>query len=121
MEYVKLQNAIEKYKSEKPKISQRSELLRQLYEYYEKSYKKNTWHDYLSWLREFKKENNKETQDEFRKTKLFHKQIDTRSFCSFWLGHIPTKDLWYLLSLAKDMNNRDQNFNRWLFWALRAK
>lgn len=120
MEYKSFQQLIENYKNEKPKISQRSELFRQLYEFYEKGYKKNTWHDYLSWIRETKKPNNKETQNEFRKTKLFHKQIDIRSFCSFWLGHIPTEDLWYLLSIAKDMDKRNQNFCKWLFWALKA-
>lgn len=121
MEFITLQEAIKKYKNEKPKISQRSDLLRQIYEYYQKSYKINTWHNYLKWLKENKKEVSKETQDEFRKTKIYHKQIDIRSFCSFWLGHIPTKDLWYLLSIAKDMENRNQNFNKWLFWALKVK
>lgn len=120
MEFITLQEAIKKYKNEKPKISQRSDLLRQIYEYYQKSYKKNTWFNYLKWLKENKKEVSEETQNEFRKTKLYHKQIDTRSFCSFWLGHIPTEDLWYLLSIAKDMDNRNQNFNKWLFWSLRV-
>jgi len=119
MEYISLQEYIKKYKNEKPKISQRSELLGQIYEYYKISYKKNTWHDYLVWLG--KRKNTPQLIEEFKKSKAYHKQIDVGSFCSFWLCHIPTEDLWYLLSIAKDMDKRNQNFNRWLFWSLRVK
>lgn len=59
--------------------------------------------------------------DNYKKSKEFRKPITIKSFCSFWLAHIPTKDLYYINSYARDMDRRGENFNKWLFFNLKAK
>lgn len=116
MDYLTFQQAIDKYRNEKPKLTERQEILKQLYGYYEKSYKKNTWSEYVKWLKQTKTKHSKKSVEDYKK-KAF-KKITISSFCSYWLSHIPTKDLYYLLSYARDMDNRGENFNKWLFWSL---
>ena len=99
--------------------SQRSELLNQLYAFYEKDYKKQTWKNYITWLKKNRKKHSKETIAEFRL--VSYPKINIRSFCSFWLGHIPTNDLYYLVSIARDCDNRGVSFNKWLFYSLKTK
>lgn len=119
--FISFRDAIEKFKSiDAPKrLSQRAELFKELYSYYEKSYKKNTWLDYIKWLKENHIKHTKESIAKFDKIK--RKPITVKSFCSFWLSHIPTIDLYYLISIAKDMENRNQNFNKWLFWSIKCE
>ena len=37
------------------------------------------------------------------------------------LSHIPTKDLYYITSQARDMKNRGESFSKYLFWAIKVK
>lgn len=76
--------------------SERSELMEQLYNFYLQD---------------------KEILD--KKSKIVRKPISIKSFVSFWLSHIPTRDLYYLISIAKDKQARGQSFNKWLFWSLK--
>lgn len=118
----KFLEAIEKRKLEveKPKFrSERSELFNELYSYYEKSYRKNCWSDYITWLKKNKFKHSKEKIAEFKKSKDFRKKISIKSFCSFWLSFVKTNDLYYLISIAKDKDQRGENFNKWLFWAIK--
>lgn len=119
MDYLSLKQVIEKYQVEKPTLSERSQILKEIYEHYERSYKMNVWSDYIKWLKANKYKHSKEKISEYDKLKF--KKITISSFCSFWLSHIPTKDLYYILSYAKDLENRKQNFNKWLFYNLKAK
>lgn len=119
--FISLADAIAKIKLENPEPkfkSERSELFNQLYTFYEKDYKKQTWKDYIKWLKKNHKKHSKNTIDEFKV--LSYPKINLRSFCSFWLGHIPTNDLYYLASIARDCENRGVSFNKWLFWALKT-
>jgi hypothetical protein len=104
---------------EKKPRSERSALFTELYGYYQKSYKKNCWLDYLAWLKKNRLKHSKDTVEQYKKDKTFRKMITIKSFCSFWFGHIPTQDLYYLTSIAKDKDRRGENFNRWLFWAIK--
>lgn len=51
----------------------------------------------------------------------FRKPITPASLASFWLSHIPTEDLFYILSIGKDKKQRNESFNRWLFWSLKTE
>lgn len=120
--FISLSDALAKMKSElnPPKFrSERNSIFNELYSYYEKSYKKNTWQEYLSWLKANKIKHTREHVEMFKKTPTFRKQITVKSFCSFWLGFMKTQDLYYLVSIAKDKENRGENFNKWLFWAIK--
>lgn len=113
---------IEKLKKEVPRPifkSERAELLNQLYTFYEKDYKKQTWKEYIIWLRNNNKKHSNDSINDYKK--IAYKKITIKSFCSFWLSHIPTKDLYYLISIARDCDNRNVSFNKWLFWSLRKK
>lgn len=101
--------------------SQRAELFKELYYYYEKSYKKNTWNDYVKWLGEKRLKHSPERIEQYKKTKGFRKQIEISSFCAFWFNFLKTEDLHYLVSVAKDMTNRGKNFNQWLFWSIKRE
>lgn len=104
----------------KPKFrSERNALFNELYGYYEKSYRKNCWSDYIAWLRKNKFKHTKDRVNEFKATKDFRKKITVKSFCSFWLSFLKTNDLYYMISIAKDKDQRGENFNKWLFWAIK--
>lgn len=121
--FTTLRQALEKRKIESPQIkfrSERSSIFSELYSYYEKSYRKNTWIAYVSWLKKNKYKHTRERVEQYKKDPTFRKKITVKSFCSFWLGFLSTQDLYYLCSIAKDMDKRNENFNRWLFWAIRA-
>lgn len=101
--------------------SQRAELFKELYGYYEKSYKKNQLVDYRMWLSSNRYKHNDTRLEQFKKTPYFRKKIEISSFCSYWFGFLKTEDLYYLISVAKDKDNRGENFNKWLFWAIRKQ
>ncbi len=122
--FLSFQEAIKKAKlsAGQPKFrSQRSELFAELYSYYEKSFKKNSWVDYINWLKKNHFKHSKDKVITFKTSKEFHKKITVASFCSFWLGFMKTEDLYYLISIAKDKDQRGENFNRWLFWAIKPE
>lgn len=115
---MEISSLLDKYRiptQEKLPKSERAELLGQIYEHYEKSWKKNTWTNYIKWLKEQKKKNTKDNQALFKKSKSYFKKDTIKTFCSFRLGHVKTNDLYYILSQAKDKDNRGENFNLWLF------
>lgn len=122
MEFLSLQEAIQKRASEigKPKFrSERNALFNELYKYYDKSWRKNMWSDYISWLKKNKYKHSKENVALYKK-KAFPK-ISEKSFCSYWLSFMKTNDLYYLISIAKDKDQRGENFNKWLFWSLKDR
>lgn len=99
--------------------NQRRVLMKELYEHYETEWKFQTWQNYKNWLAQNKLKPCFENQEKFKKSAFYFIKITPKSFASFWLGHIPTNDLHYLVSIAKDKRNRKESFNRWLFWALK--
>lgn len=102
-----------------PKVkSQRADLLGQLYDFYEKDYSVQTWKEYVRWLKDNRKKHCKDTVAQYKK--VAYPKITVKSFSSYWLSHIPTEDLYYILSIARDKHNRSESFNRWLFWSLKA-
>lgn len=98
--------------------SQRAELLGQIYEIYEQDYKKQKWLEYLAWLKANKYQHSAKTVAQYKK--ISYPKISISSFCSYWLSPIPTDDLFYILSEAKDIRNRNGSFNKWLFYNLKV-
>lgn len=98
--------------------SERAEILKQIYGYYEKDYKRQTWISYIQWLKDNRKKHTRDTVEMYKK--IAYKQIIISSFCSYWLSPIPTKDLYYILSNAKSMEHRGESFNKWLFHSLKV-
>mgnify|MGYP003425957881 CR=1 FL=1 len=99
--------------------SQRAELFCELYNYYEKDYKRQSWKSYVQWLKQNKFKHSTAKIDEYKK--IAFPKISVKSFCSYWLSHIKTEDLWYLISIAKDHDHRGTSFNKWLFFSLKVK
>jgi hypothetical protein len=99
--------------------SQRAELFKELYSYYEKSYKQNTWTDYRRWLGRNKFKHSPQRIAEFKKSNDYRKKIAVKSFCSYWFSFLKTSDLYYLISVVKDKDSRGENVNKWLFWSIK--
>lgn len=97
---------------EKPK-NQRNDLLKQIYSFYDTEQevvhtKKANWKRYVLHLKENKIKDSQEQQVKFKKSKKFLKK-HSPSTIAFFLSHIPTKDLWYILSVAKDRVYRNES------------
>lgn len=114
-----MENIFSNYKIEKPKVrSQRAELIDKIYAIYtsptQKMFRrKQNWLRYCQWCRDNKLANLKENQAKFKKSKHFIREHNIKSFCYF-MSVIPTADLYYVVSVAKDMNNRGQNFSSFI-------
>jgi RNA processing factor Prp31 len=113
---MEIQYLLKDYKIEKTKrISERAETIKEIYSIYSSETqkifrKKENWKRYCEWCHLNKKENSPENQKQFKKTKQFIKEHSVKTICYF-LSPIPTSDLYYIKSVAKDMENRKQNFS----------
>lgn len=119
--FTSLSDAISKMRADIPPPrfkSQRAEMMNELYSHYEKDYRKQKWREYVAWLKTNRKAHSKDAVALFKKQS--YPKITVKSFCSYWLGHIPTSDLYYLNSIARDYENRGGSFNKWLFWSLKV-
>lgn len=111
---------------EKPKHrSKRAELVQNLFDIYMSDTQINqrklaNWKRYCTWCRENKIPDTPDAQKKFKKSRFFIKTHNIKSF-AYFLSIIPTSDLDYLLSVAKDMNARNQNFSGYLFANLTNK
>lgn len=113
-----LQQKIEK----KKKTSERAEAIKSIYEVYssqkQKMFRrKENWKRYCEWCRANRKENSPENTKLFKKSKKFIKEHSVKTICYF-LSHIPTSDLYYISSVGKDMQNRNQNFSGYFISSL---
>lgn len=121
-----MENAFTNYQIPKrKKISQRGSYTQEIYDIYSSETqrlfrKKENWKRYCNWARENKLSDNKENQAKFKKTKLFIKEHSLKTICYF-LSPIPTSSLDYIVSVAKDMQNRNQNFSGYLMGNLIIK
>jgi len=109
-----------KPKDNTPKFrSERGEVLDEVYGFYRESTRKENWKRYVKWLRENRYKASPLKIQEFKKTKIHLKTRSIKSFCVM-LAHIPTKDLYYILSIGRDKSNRKENFSGWLMGEIRA-
>ena len=121
-----LQNIFKNYEiPKKKKTSKRAEFVSEIFDIYNSETqklfrKKENWKRYCNWARENKLSDSKENQTKFKKTKLFIKEHSLTTICYF-LAPIPTSSLDYIVSVAKDMQNRNQNFSGYLMRNLIVK
>lgn len=95
------------------KGSERNDILRQIYSFYDTqkediTRRKANWKRYIEFLKENRLSDNTENQTKFKKSKKFIKKI-TPGTLAYFLSHIPTKDLYYILSVAKDKSFRNES------------
>lgn len=121
--FLSLGDAIERMKYEAPVKkyrSSRNKLMEELHQFYKDDKYILDRQAYAKWLFRNKLKPSPENIQKWKKTSgEYYPEITPASFASFWLGHIPTDHLYYLISIAKDKKNRKESFNKWLFWALK--
>lgn len=101
--------------------SRRNEMMKEIHEFYTKDKLRTDKINCYRWLRRNKLKVTKENVERWKKTSgEMRKEISPATLASFWLSHIPTNDLPYIISIARDMERRKENFNKWLFWAIKA-
>lgn len=104
--------------------SERAELIKQIYEIYtskeEKIHRKNqNWKKFIERCKFEKLDyKNKLVIETYKKSTFFIKEYDIRTFC-VKTAHIPTKDLYYVLSRSKDAKNLGKSVGAWLFHAIK--
>lgn len=96
-------------------LNERQAELQAIYELYVKHQKINNWKQY----RKLYKEDTKGNQERFVKSSEYYPPMPVKVF-AIKLSHMPTQDLYFLESVAKDMLNRGQNFNKWLFYNIKV-
>ena len=100
------------------KGSQRNDILRQIYSFYDSDRevfltKNKNWKRYIEFLKENKLKDTKENQDRFKKSKKFIKKMSP-STVAYFVSHIPTNDLYYILSVVKDKSFRNESVGAYI-------
>jgi len=116
-----LAELITKREVKKPRLNERQFVLKEIYELYlsdELHRKKANWTRFCIWCRTNKK--GKESLAEFKKSKQFIKPI-TAKLLAIKLAHIPTKDLYYMKSVAVDKKNRNEDIGAWILGSIKIK
>lgn len=109
------------HEPEKTFLTKRNEMMKELHEAYLRDKYNSDKINYVRWLKRNKFAPSTENIARWKKSSgEFRTPITPKSFASYWLAHIPTSDLYYLISIAKDKANRKESFNRWLFWAIKT-
>jgi len=80
--------------------------------------KKENWKRYIIYLKTIKQKDSKENQAIFKRGKTFLKE-----YKSLWyfLSHVPTKDLYAALSVAKDKMNRGESATSYIISLSKVK
>lgn len=99
--------------------SERADILKQIYPFYVLSTRKQNWKRYIAWLKSNKVKNTKERVIAFKKEKSYLRGRSEKSF-AIMLSHIPTKDLYFILSNAKQKDWRNENFSGWLMGEIKV-
>ena len=105
----------------KTKGSERNSVLKEIYFCYENdktNRRKENWKRYCKWCRDWKLPNNKESENKFKKSKFFIKELSPKVL-AIKLAHIPTKDLYYVRSVAKDKYNRGENVGAFILGSIK--
>lgn len=105
-------------KPTKKKLNPRNDILKQIYSFYDTEQetihrKRANWKRYIDNLKSNKIKDSIEAQKSFKKSKLFLKKHSDKSI-AFFLSHIKTDDLWYILSVAKDLTYRNKSVGAYI-------
>lgn len=106
------------FKVEKKKGSERNDILKQIYAFLntEKEVnltKRANWKRYIAYLKASRLKNSAEEVKKFKKSKDFIKPMSAPSM-AFFLSHIPTKDIRYVLSVVKDKSFRNESVGAYI-------
>lgn len=105
-------------KPTKKKLNPRNDILKQIYAFYDTEQevvltKRANWKRYIETLKKQKVKDSIEQQRAFKKSKLFINKISPSSM-AFFLSHIPTQDLFYILSVSKDKSFRNESVGAYI-------
>lgn len=97
----------------KSKLNQRQDLFKQIYSFYDTGQeiihrKKYNWKKYVEFLKENRIPNTPENIKKFKRSKKFQKKMSAKTMACYWLSHVKTPDLWFVLSVAKDKAFRNE-------------
>lgn len=113
-------------KQEKPKLSksERTQIIKEIYERYSTFIEKSIRRDanierYKIWLRENRFKHSKLLYVTFSRTKFFIRELSSSTF-AIMLSHIKSKDLYFIRSECFDRNNRNQSIGAYVM-SLRKK
>lgn len=100
------------------KPRERDFLIEQIYVLYESKNedflrKKENWKRYVSWLKENRIQHGDQSLKDFKKKRRFIKKMNLRTF-GIMINHIPTQDLYYILSVSKDRANRKESIGAYV-------
>lgn len=103
--------------------SERNEIMQSLYGLYDTEKeavlrKKENWRRYVHWLRKNRFRDTKERQSTFKRSKRFLKKASPKTIAII-VSHIATKDLYYILSVCRDLSNRNKSIGKYLFGLLK--
>lgn len=115
---MEIKDVLKNFQIKKQKTSERAELIKEIYEIYTSDTqrihrKKENWKRYIQFLKENRIPDSKQAQSKFKRSKKYIREHNIKSF-AYFISIIPTPDLYYILSVAKDMNNRNQNMSAWI-------
>jgi hypothetical protein len=99
--------------------SEREKLLNDLYSLYDTMQeaqlrKMENIRRYKLWLKERRVKNTKENQEAFMRSRSFCRKIPKSRFWYF-VSHIPTKDLYYILSVSRGKFHRGESIGAFIF------
>lgn len=104
---------------EKKKGSQRNDLMRQIYAFYDTAQEDRlrkiaNWRRYVTHLKVNKIKDSNEEKKKFPKNKTFIKKFTPRTMAAYYLSHVKTADLWFVLSVAKDKGFRNESVGSYI-------
>lgn len=103
--------------------SERTYVMKQIYEVYvadRSGRKKENWKRFCKFCKEKKMGNSVGAQKLFKKSPFFVHESTPRNL-AVKLSHIPTNDLYYILSIAKDKLNRHEPVGGFIFGSIKTE
>lgn len=101
--------------------SERNSILKDIYQIYQNERQQRkvaNWKRYIQYLKNNRFPNNPIQQKIFKKSKLFIKELPPKVI-AIKLSHIPTKDLYYVLSVCKDKARRNESAGAFIFGSIK--
>jgi len=119
-----MENPFQNYEiQKKKKTSERAEVISRIYELYlgdRQNRKKENWKRYCAWCRENKLPKGKESENKFRKSKMFIQELPVKVIA---IKLSPFKDLptlYYIKSVCEDKYNRGENIGAYLLGSIKT-
>lgn len=117
-----MDNPFKNYIIDKPKGSEKNSILKEIYEFYindKQNRRKENWRRYCAWCRANKKP--KGSEKEFKKTKLFIKELSPKVIAIKLSFIKDLNDLRFIRSICHDKFNRGENVGAYLLGSIKVK